>query len=93
MNVSYTEEGLKWTTSNTGKLIYYTNGQITRKGNYLTITSTDGLPLKKSENYIVAHYIPTDKATHNLQLTEYAMASRAFRLLYTSYTNAVSTFS
>lgn len=91
INVSYSEDGLKWTTSNTGKLVYYKNAKIKRSGDFLYIASSDGKPLEKSDEYKVVHYIPTDKPTYNQQLTEYAMASRAFRMLYTSYNNAVRT--
>lgn len=53
LNVAPTEHGLTWTTSMSGKLMYYTNAKIKITPEYVYVVSADGNPLNKSKDVYV----------------------------------------
>lgn len=94
LNVSYSEDGLKWTTNAAGKLLYYQNGMLAPKINvkkstrnnelvfdYVTIVPRDGQTLRKSNRVYVEKFIPTDRNTLREQIAEYTWTDKAYRLL------------
>lgn len=94
LNVSYSEDGLKWTTNATGKLLYYENARISTIVNlkrslaenttvisHVTITSNDGTAPRKSDKVYVERFVPTNQPAVKGQIAEYTWTDKAFRLL------------
>lgn len=78
LNVSYTREGLKWTTSNYGKLLFYTNARIERHKNRLEIVGD----LTPSDAVYIEEFIPLDNKNLKVQISEIQWTDKALRLLY-----------
>ena len=94
LNVSYTEDGLKWTTNVSGKLLYYQNGKFQRNINlseslskgevvdtYVSIVSNDNKPLRTSNKVYVEKFVPTNQTTFKGQIAEYTWVDKAYHLL------------
>lgn len=93
LNASYTEDGLKWTTNNRGKLLYYENARLgsminlkrsLEKGEPIVtnvyIESNDFSPLRKSNDVYVEQFVPTNQSTIKGQVAEYTWADKAYHL-------------
>lgn len=102
LGVSYTEEGLKWCTSASGRLIYYKNAKISKSidlkrsifegKDYITgcsIISNNDRQLERSDEVYVEKFIPTNRPNLRSQLAEYSAIDRAYRMLYSSYFNTL----
>ncbi len=79
MNVSYTEEGLKYTQNNSGKFIYFKNAYVDR-------TNKDKITfrgeLKRNKDYYIEDYVPRNHRNPSAQKQEFLMMNKAYRLLY-----------
>lgn len=53
LNVAPTEHGLTWTTSWSGKLLYYTNAKIKITPEFVYLVSNNNQPLTKSNQVYV----------------------------------------
>jgi hypothetical protein len=84
LNVSYSEEGLMWSTNATGKLIYFENAHLQRvydkEGNITNVRIGGNLNL--NPNVYVEKFVPSNQPTTKGQITEYTWTSKAYRLLY-----------
>lgn len=93
LNVSYSEDGLKWTTNATGRLLYYDNAHIVPivdlkssiKENrtvisHISINGYGEVP-RKSDKVYVEKFVPTNQPTLKGQIAEYTWVDKAFRLL------------
>lgn len=89
LNTSYSEDGLKWSTSANGRLIYYKNAIISRewKKDYGTGEWTVGSvsitgDLTPNPDVYVEQFVPTNHSNIRQQIAEYTVVSKAYRLLY-----------
>jgi hypothetical protein len=93
LNVSYSEDGLRWTANNRRKLFYYKNAELRHKkvGDmwlpYAHPLSPDGL--QKSDSIIIEDFVPEDhyypngeKLIPKLQVAEYLWSNKGLKLLY-----------
>lgn len=84
LNVSYSEEGLMWSTNATGKLIYFEDARLervyNRDGNITNVKIRGNLNL--NPNVYVEKFVPSNQPTSKGQITEYTWTSKAYRLLY-----------
>lgn len=93
LNASYSEDGLKWTTNNRGKLLYYENAKLgstvdlrrsLEKGEtiitHISVMSNDHTPLRKSNDVYVEQFIPMNQSTIKGQVAEYTWADKAYHL-------------
>ena len=82
LNVSYTEDGLKWTTNATGKLIYFRNAkvQVNYDKNYLPVSTQFVGDTRPSNKVKVEKFIPTNHAFAKAQIAEYTWVDKAYRL-------------
>ena len=91
LNVSTTEDGLKWTYLNNRQgLCYFKNGKFQRNlevdkhGNlkgFVNIVSNDNKPLTKSSKIYVEKFIPRNHDDLGNQKAEYVWVNKALRLL------------
>lgn len=88
LNVSYSEEGLKWTQNRFRKLLYFRKAR-------LQVTLVNGKPhlipvgdLSKSDHVYVEEFIPQDhynkhgQLDRDKQLAEYQWCNKAVKLYY-----------
>ena len=82
LNVSYTEDGLKYTTSLGGQLLYFKNARlkVITRDNQTTFVGVEG-DLEKSKSVYVEKFVPTDKKNPRDQIAEYTWTDKAYRLL------------
>jgi len=88
LNASYSEEGLKYTTSPNGKLMYFKDAKLVREWD----TDQNGVPfivsvgfsgnLDPNPDVIVEQFIPKNHSSARTQIAEYTAVSKAYRLLY-----------
>ena len=83
LNVSYSEDGLKWTTNKFAKSLYYENAYLfqTDKGPQFKGN------MKRKANVMVSAFIPKDhilgsRMNHDAQKAEYLWCNKALHLLY-----------
>lgn len=74
LNVSYTVEGLKWTTNKVGKLLYFNKA-------YLTSGKWVG-DLSPSPYVYVEKFVPQDQPSMAGQVAEYTWIKKGTHLLY-----------
>lgn len=84
LNVSYTEDGLKYTTSLGGKLLYFNDAwlKVLYRDNQPYFVGVQG-DLEKSKLVYVEKFIPTNKSNLRDQIAEYTWTDKAYRLLLT----------
>ena len=90
LGVSYTEEGLKWTTNKHRKLLYYKNAYISH--------TEDGKPffkgdLRKSPTIIVEKFVPQNFSNPKFQSIEYRWVDKALRMCYVPWGEQKRNFS
>lgn len=80
LNVSYTEEGLKYTLSRDGRYIYFKNAQLVLdyKTNRLYFKGNTA----KNPSLTVERFIPKNHSIVSNQLAEYRFVYKALRLCY-----------
>lgn len=85
LNVSYTQEGLKWTTDLDGNLLYYKDCRLKHKevipGVWRPYIDGSG---ERNPNIIIEAFIPRDHQNPYHQSAEYKACNKALRLLYTN---------
>lgn len=91
LNVSYSEDGLKWTLNNYGKLLYYKSTKLSMRDKdgrmmYVPVFKGD---MVKSNRVFVEPFVPRDhiiggKINKTSQKVEYFWCNKAQRLLYVS---------
>lgn len=74
LNVSYSEDGLRWTTNKVGRLLYF-------KKAYLTSGRMVG-DLSPSEEVYVEKFVPRNHERTASQVAEYTWIKKATHLLY-----------
>ena len=89
LNVSYSEEGLKWTSNKFGRLLYFADAFITHE--------EDGSPkftgnVKKDKKKFVEDFIPRDhffngRMNEETQRAEFLWVDKGLRLLYSPNTD------
>ena len=84
LNVSYSEEGLKWTANKLGKLLYFEDAFLIQKDGKPTF---QGKNLKRSKNIFVEEFVPMDHKFNNKiliedQKAEFLWINKGIRLLY-----------
>jgi len=88
LNTSYSEDGLKWSTSANGKLIYYKNAIISREwikdstGEWAVKSVNITGDLTPNPDVYVEPFTPTNHSNIRQQIAEYTVVSKAYRLLY-----------
>lgn len=84
LNVSFSEEGLKWTISPQGKLIYFKKANIKRIHNseYRIVAIEPKGNLTMSEKVFVEPFVPRNSSNAYLQAAEYAGIHKAYKLWY-----------
>lgn len=78
LNVSYSEEGLKYTMDKYGTLIACKRAKLVKEGDKLIIKGNTSLP----NNVYIEKFIPQDHVNLRDQLVEFVMSNRALKLLY-----------
>lgn len=76
LNVSYTEDGLKWTTNKVGRLLYYNKA-------FLSSGRMVG-DLSPSKAVYIERFVPRDHPTSSAQVAEYTWIKKGTHLLYGS---------
>lgn len=76
LNVSYTEDGLKWTTTIVGRLPYFKNAVL--------VSGRMVGDLTPSTEVTVEDFVPYDHPSPGAQIAEYAAIKKATHLLYGS---------
>lgn len=84
LNVSYTIDGLKWTTDNLGRLIYFKSARIGTQYNsdYEPSKLVFEGDTRVSDRVIVEPFVPTNHSNGRVQRAEYAGVHRAYKLWY-----------
>ena len=83
LNVSYTPEGLKYTSNKMGRLLLYDNGKLVRLGDRIVIQSNNEKPLKLSDKVYIERYVPPQLEVGNvLYKMEFVWAEKAYKMLY-----------
>lgn len=88
LNTSYSEEGLKFSTSANGKLIYFKDAKLTRE--WLQDSEGVWIPwkvgfegdLSMNPDVYVEQFIPMNHSNIRQQRAEYTVVSKAYRLAY-----------
>lgn len=75
LNVSYTEDGLKWTSNKVGRALYYKDGVI-KEGKIVS-------SMEKSNEVYVEKFVPSNRKTAHAQSAECLWIHKAMKLLYT----------
>lgn len=83
LNVSYSLEGLYWSTNASGKLIFFRNAQL------MKVYGKDALPTnvrivgdtRLSDKVYVERFVPTNRPTLRGQIAEYTWTRKAQALL------------
>lgn len=78
LNVSYSPEGLKYTTNKYGDLVYFNNAKLKKHNSKLIPVGDLGI----SSKVYVEKFIPMDHKDFKLQIAEYLFADKGLRLLY-----------
>lgn len=99
LNVSFTPEGLSWTTDSSGRLVRFENGEMARVLNLkksleqnnivfeaLHISPTEG-ELRLSDKVYVEKFVPFDHQNRRNQVAECLNVDKAYRLLTRLPTN------
>ena len=86
LNVSYSENGLKWTANKLGKLLYFENAFLVQKDGR---PSFQGKDLKRSKQVIVEEFVPRDHIFNSKiqiedQKAEYLWINKGLNLLYSN---------
>jgi len=76
LNVSYTEDGLKWTTTIVGRLPYFKDAVL--------VSGRMVGDLSPSTEVYVEDFVPYDHSTTRGQIAEYAAIKKGTHLLYGS---------
>lgn len=74
LNVSYTEDGLKWTCNRKGKALYFKNAFIT-KGKLVGDTTP-------ATDVYVEKFVPVNHSAYFKQMAESTWVDKALRLAY-----------
>lgn len=83
LNVSFSEDGLKWTLSPQGKLIYFKHAYLRRIHNKeYNLVHVEIVGNNKNPNVIVEEFIPTNFSNPYMQAAEYAGIHKAYKLCY-----------
>lgn len=78
LNVSYTEDGLKYTMDKYGTLIACKNAKLVLEDGKLNIVGNTNLP----HNVYIEKFVPQEHQNLRDQLVEFMMSNRALKLLY-----------
>lgn len=83
LNVSFSVEGLHWTSNQSGRLLYFKKAKLEREYNdaYEPIGVKIVGDKTPSTSYYVEKFVPTDKSTIKDQLAEYTAVDKGYRLL------------
>ena len=75
LNVSYTEDGLKWTCNKVGRLLYYKSG-IIKDGSIYTKDT------EMSSDVYVEPFVPRNFSNEEAQVIEYTWCKKALAMMY-----------
>lgn len=83
LNVSYTEDGLKFTTSLWGNLLYFKKAslKIFYEDNRPVFVGVHGPNLEKSDKVYVEKFVPRNDLPPAHQIAEYTWTDKAYRLI------------
>jgi len=94
INVSFSPDGLLWTTNDSGRLICFENGRIAKtidlkksiesgeaKITSIWIGSTDFDIPRRSKKVYIERFIPREQTTARGKMAEYTSVNKAYRLL------------
>lgn len=86
LNVSYSEDGLKWTTDTYGNLIYYDNARLRHKqlNKDSWLPYIEGDTTQMSSKVYVEKFRPIDHSKVYLQIAEFLWCNKALRMLYSN---------
>lgn len=84
LNVSFTEDGLKWTLDHNGNLIYFKSGRIAQRydKNYNIIGLYFKGNLTPSSRVYVEEFIPKNHSLPYSQTAEYQGIHRSYKMNY-----------
>jgi hypothetical protein len=88
LNTSYSEEGLKFTTSPNGRLLYFKDAKLARDYKQLPdgqwVATKVGFvgDLSPNPDVYVEQFVPKNHNHQRTQVAEYITVSKAYRFLY-----------